>query len=108
MAAKFEVFQNKQGQYQFHLKAPNGEIIAASEAYTGKDGCMNGIESVKKNAPTGKFEVYQDKKGEHRFNLKAGNGEIIAVSEGYTSKDGCMNGIESMKKNAPTAAIVEL
>jgi uncharacterized protein YegP (UPF0339 family) len=107
MAAKFKIFKNKAGQYQFHLKAPNGEIIAASEAYTSKDGCMKGIESVKKNAPDGKFEVFQDKKGEYRFNLKAGNGEIIAVSEGYTSKDGCNNGIESVKKNAPIAEIVE-
>jgi hypothetical protein len=31
---------------------PNGEIIAASEAYESKDGCKNGIESVKTNAST--------------------------------------------------------
>lgn len=51
MAAKFEVFKNKKGEFQFILKAPNGEVIATSEGYNNKAGCMNGIESVKKNAP---------------------------------------------------------
>ncbi len=51
MAAKFEVFKNKKGEFQFILKAPNGEVIATSEGYNNKSGCMNGIESVKKNAP---------------------------------------------------------
>lgn len=48
---KFEMYQDKAGAYRFRLKARNGEIIAVSEGYTGKAGCMNGIESVQKNAP---------------------------------------------------------
>ena len=48
---KFEVYTDSQGGFRFRLKAPNGEIIAVSEGYTTKAGCMNGIESVKKNAP---------------------------------------------------------
>lgn len=51
MAAKFEVFKDKNSKYRFRLKAANGEIIAASESYDSKDSCLNGIESVKKNAP---------------------------------------------------------
>ena len=35
--------------------APNGEKIAVGEAYSSKDGCMSGIESVKKNAPIAKI-----------------------------------------------------
>lgn len=50
MAGKFEVYQDKAGKYRFRLKAGNGEVIASSEAYESKAGCMNGIESVKKNA----------------------------------------------------------
>ena len=49
---KFEVYTDKTGQFRFGLKAANGEIIAVSEAYSSKASCMNGIESVKKNAPT--------------------------------------------------------
>jgi hypothetical protein len=51
MAGRFEWFADKNGKFRFRLKAPNGEIIAASEAYNTKDACLNGIDSVKKNAP---------------------------------------------------------
>jgi uncharacterized protein YegP (UPF0339 family) len=52
MAAKFEIFQDRRKQYRFHLKASNGEIIAASEAYETKTACVKGIKSIQKNAPT--------------------------------------------------------
>jgi len=48
---KFEMYQDKAGDYRFRLKARNGEIIAVSENYSAKAGCLNGIESVRKNAP---------------------------------------------------------
>ena len=48
---KFEMYLDKAGEYRFRLKARNGEIIAVSEGYKAKAGCLNGIESVKKNAP---------------------------------------------------------
>ncbi|MBQ6421513.1 MAG: YegP family protein [Clostridia bacterium] len=48
---KFEMYLDKAGEYRFRLKARNGEIIATSEGYKAKTGCLNGIESVKKNAP---------------------------------------------------------
>lgn len=47
---KFELYQDKSGSYRFRLKARNGEIIAVSEIYSAKAGCLNGIESVKRNA----------------------------------------------------------
>lgn len=50
--AKFEWFKDKGGKYRFRLKEANGEIIAVSEAYGTKDACLNGIESVKRNAAT--------------------------------------------------------
>ena len=48
---KFEVYQDKAGEYRFRLKAKNGQIVAVSEGYKAKPSCLNGIESVKKNAP---------------------------------------------------------
>ena len=48
---KFEMYQDKAGEYRFRLKATNGQVIATSEGYTAKAGCLNGIESVQKNAP---------------------------------------------------------
>ena len=54
---KFEMYQDKAGEYRFRLKARNGQIIAVSEGYTGKSGCLNGIESVQKNAPEAEIVV---------------------------------------------------
>ncbi len=48
---KFEVYTDKAGEFRFRLKARNGEIIAVSEGYTRRSSCLNGIESVRKNAP---------------------------------------------------------
>ena len=48
---KFEMYEDKAGEFRFRLKARNGEIIATSEGYKTKASCENGIESVKKNAP---------------------------------------------------------
>ena len=48
---KYEVYQDKAGEYRFRLKARNGEIIATGEGYKAKTGCMNGIDSIKRNAP---------------------------------------------------------
>ena len=48
---KFEVYKDKAGEFRFRLKARNGEIIAVSEGYKAKDSCLNGIESVRRNAP---------------------------------------------------------
>ncbi len=48
---KFEVYQDKAGEFRFRLKAKNGEIIITGEGYKAKDSCLNGIESIGKNAP---------------------------------------------------------
>ena len=53
---KFEVSEDTGGEFRFRLKAKNGQIIAASEGYTKIDSCLNGIESVKKNAPEATIE----------------------------------------------------
>lgn len=56
MPAKFEVYKDASGQFRFRLRAANNEIIAVSEAYPAKASCMNGIESVKTNAPIAEIE----------------------------------------------------
>ncbi len=60
MAGKFEVYKDKKGEYRFRLKAANGEIIAVGEGYTSKSGCLNGIESIKKNAPDAEIVEIDD------------------------------------------------
>ena len=53
---KFEIYVDKAGEFRFRLKARNGEIIATSEGYKAKASCLNGIESVRKNAPDSAIE----------------------------------------------------
>ncbi len=119
---KYVIKETKTG-IKFDLKATNGQIIANSEVYTSRKACLNGIESVKKNAPIApiedqtvegyetcknpKFEMYVDKAGEYRFRLKAGNGQIIATGEGYKKKTSCLNGIDSIKRNADSETVEE-
>ena len=88
---KFVVKQTKTG-FKFDLKANNGEAIATSEVYTTEAACMNGLESVRKNAEIAqledqtvenyeakthpKFEMYSDKAGEYRFRRLQGQGKL--------------------------------
>lgn len=48
---KFEIYEDKAGEFRFRLKATNGQAIAVSEGYKAMASCRNGIESVVKNAP---------------------------------------------------------
>jgi len=50
MAGKFELYEDKAGEYRFRLKAGNGEVIATGQGYASKAGALNGIDSVKRNA----------------------------------------------------------
>ena len=54
---KFEIYEDAASKFRFRLKATNGEIILASEGYSSKDACKNGINSVKMNAAGATVEV---------------------------------------------------
>ena len=107
--AKFEITKRKNGEFQFNLKAGNGEIILTSEGYVAKDNCKKGIASVQKNAPLDeRYDRKVAKNGSPFFNLKASNGQIIGSSEMYSGEAARDKGIESVKRNAPDAKTVDL
>jgi uncharacterized protein YegP (UPF0339 family) len=113
LGAKYQVYKDKAGKYRFRLRAANNKIVAVSEAYESKAGCMKGVRSVQSNCESHvedqtknmdkltnpKYEVFTDSADEFRFNLKASNGEIIAASEGYETKEGVMNGIGAVQRS---------
>jgi hypothetical protein len=101
---KFVISTRKNGEFQFNLLAGNGQVILSSEGYSTKAACLNGVESVKRNAAEDRFESKTSKDGKFHFVLKATNGQIIGTSEMYETKSSCDNGIESVKKNAPDAS----
>ena len=107
--AKFEVYRDRSGYFRFRLKANNGQTIIASEAYTTKMACNNGVYSVKLNSnKQGRYSRLASNKGKVYFNLKASNGQVIGTSEIYSSKSALENGIKVVKEVSEDAEIVEL
>lgn len=105
---KFIISKRKNDEYQFNLKAGNGEIILTSEGYTTKANCHKGIESVRINSQDdSRYDRRVAVNGKDYFVLKARNGEIIGKSQYYSSKSNMEIGIDSVKTNAPTAEIVD-
>ena len=50
MAGKFEIYEDKAGEFRWHLKAGNGEIIAQGQAYPSEDGARRAVETVRSTA----------------------------------------------------------
>ena len=106
---KFEITSRKNGEFQFNLKASNGQVILTSQGYKTKASCLNGVESVKKNSQDEKrFEVKEAANGKPYFNLMATNGQVIGSSQMYATEVTMKNGIASVMANAPGAEIVDL
>lgn len=104
----FVISKRANGEFQFVLKAGNGQTILSSEGYSSKSSCENGVESVRKNSQDeARFEKLESKNGKPHFNLKSTNGQIIGHSEMYESAAGRDNGIESVMKNAKDADVKE-
>ncbi len=105
----FVISKRTNGEFQFRLKAGNGQVILASEGYKTKSACLNGVESVKKNSQEdARFDRLESKNGKFYFNLKATNGQIIGTSEMYETNASMENGIASVAKNAPDAEVKEM
>ena len=97
---KFVISQRANGDYQFNLKATNGQVILTSQGYAAKTSCTAGIESVRNNSKEdGRFERLTASNGKFYFNLKATNGQVVGSSQMYESEASRDNGIESVKNN---------
>ena len=100
----------RDSQWYFRLRDNNNEIILAStEGYSSKQGCLKGIESVRNHSSQDRY--YQKFTGsdlKYYFSLHASNGERIGRSEGYNSSSGRDKGIENCKREAPYASEKEL
>lgn len=103
---EFQITTGKDDKFYFNLTAKNGLVIFSSQGYKSKDGCENGIASVKKNSGNKKHYERKDSKDEHfYFVLKAANSKVIGKSQMYTTNESSENGIDSIKLNARLAKI---
>lgn len=106
---KFVISKRINGDFQFNLKANNGEVILTSEGYSTKANCKNGIESVQTNSPfDSRYDRMSSTNGKYYFNLKSPNGQIIGTSQMYASESGRDTGIASVKSNGSTNVIEDL
>ncbi len=54
---KFQLYEDRKGEYRWRLRARNGEIIADSnEGYSSKASCKHGIDLVKEQAASAVVE----------------------------------------------------
>lgn len=107
---KFQIFKDTRNEFRFRLRARNGEIILhSSEGYTTKQGCNDGITSVKANAPyDNRYYRGVSQNGQYYFTLNSVNGRTLGMSEMYTTAYSRDNGIEAVKRDAPNAPIEDL
>jgi len=109
MAGYFEIRTRSDGQFMFTLKDDDHQIILSSEAYTTKAACVNGIESVKKNAPDDdRYRRTTTPDGKFGFALAAPNGQVVGGGEHYENDAARDDGIQSVKTNAPDAEVKDL
>jgi uncharacterized protein YegP (UPF0339 family) len=136
--ARFQLYEDNSGEWRWHLRHRNGNIIADSaEGYTARHNAVKGLESVRRNAlgaetlqlpqeeaepeeevsfepfeeiaSRADFEVYQDEAGEWRWRLEHDNGNIIADSgEGYASRSNANRAVDSTRRNAPVANYLDI
>lgn len=108
MAGWYQISKGADGQFQFVLKAGNGQTILVSERYKSMDSVRTGIASVQKNSPdAARYEKKVAKNGKPYFVLKAANHQIIGNSEMYDSEAARDNGIASVQANGPTTTVKE-
>ncbi|GGJ97244.1 YegP family protein [Luteimonas terricola] len=106
MAAWYQISKTSDGQFQFVLKAGNGETILTSERYKAMDSVHTGIASVQKNSPdAARYEKKEASNGKPYFLLKAANHQVIGNSQMYSSEDARDKGIASVQSNGPATTI---
>jgi uncharacterized protein YegP (UPF0339 family) len=104
----FNYFKSsKNNQWYFNFKGNNHEIVMSStDGYVNEQGCLNGIQSVKINAPHDiRYDRLTSVNNQYYFRLKAANGEILTKSEEYTSSQNRENAIALVKRDAPSAPV---
>ncbi len=104
---KFEIFNDKSGEFRFRLLKSDGKVALKSESYIAKSSATNGIESIKKNANDEK-KYKPNNADETSFNLVAGNGQVIGTSPKFADKAAAKSAMEEIMKSAAKAEVADL
>ncbi len=76
---RFEIYQDKNGEWRWRRKAVSGRIVAASAiSYEAK---QQAVENAGRGyLASDVFEFYEDKRGEYRWRRRAQNGDVVGAS----------------------------
>jgi uncharacterized protein YegP (UPF0339 family) len=108
MAGKFVLKRAKNNDFYFSLVAGNGEILGRSEMYRSRASALNGVDSVKRNAPIAThFLVREGRDGQHYLSLKASNGQVILSGDGYSSHTAARKGGEAIGRATLEARLID-
>jgi len=109
--ARFQVFKGMDGQYYFHLRAANGEIVLQSEGYTRKASAVAGTNSVTANGTSAsRYKIKDAANGQAYFVLTAANGQVIGASETFVSRSGAQasaNAVAAMLQTTPVQQVAQ-
>ena len=105
---KWEIHKRGEGFY-YVMRSVAGKILATSENYTTKDGCKNGIATLKRNLQSDDgFRIDEDKNGNFSFKITSQGARIICVGESYKEHKEALASYKALKKAAEIADIVDL
>lgn len=109
MDGHYEISRSSNGQFNFVLKAGNGETILQGEQYTTKASAQGGIAAVQANCgDAARYEKKVARNGQFYFTLKAANHQVVGTSETYTTATSRDRGIESVRSNGVSTTIDDL
>jgi uncharacterized protein len=104
---RFEILKSRNGQFYWHIKSANGQVLAASETYTAKQSAVHAIDVVRGRRVT--YQVWQSPRDlRHYWHIKAANGEILASSQGYSSRIAASLTADTVRRSASSAPARDL
>ena len=93
-----EIYNDKDSNYRFSLKAKSGHTLLNSIDFTDKILMNEAVKSLGAIAITrNNFERKTNHAGQFLFNLKDDNGNLIGRSQLYDSEMGMENGIKNLQ-----------
>ena len=105
--AAYQVFKGLDGQYYFHVRAKNGDILVQSEGYTSRANAVSGAASVTENGTNNaNYEVRAASNGQAYYVVKsAANSNILAWSQVYASNTGATSAKDAFKELMKSVAV---
>lgn len=106
---KFVISKDKNGHFNYTLKASNGQVLCDSQIYTTYDSCKKAMDNFKRLVVEGDFYVYIDKNKKAFFKLYDPKTlRLVMTGETYNDKKQALSAIGSIVSFANLAKFEDL